>query len=49
MAWQGKVLRVDLTAGTCIPEPLNMEWPRAYLRPPGLATRYLLDGMDPQA
>ena len=49
MAWRGKVLRVDLTAGTCIPEPLNMEWARDYLGQRGLATRYLMDGMDPKA
>lgn len=49
MAWQGKVLRVDLTAGTCVPEPLNMEWARDYLGQRGLATRYLMDGMDPKA
>ena len=26
MAWAGKLLRVDLTAGTCKSEPLNMKW-----------------------
>ena len=26
MGWNRKVLRVNLTAGTCTPEPLNMKW-----------------------
>ena len=43
MAWQGKVLRVDLTAGTCSSEPLNMDWARDYLGQRGLASRYLMD------
>ena len=31
MAWTGKILRVDLTAGTCKTEPLNMQWAREYI------------------
>jgi aldehyde:ferredoxin oxidoreductase len=49
MAWQGKVLRVNLTAGTCVSEALNMKWAQDYLGQRGLATRYLMDGMDPKA
>jgi aldehyde:ferredoxin oxidoreductase len=49
MSWQGKILRVDLTNGTCTPEPLNMEWANEYLGERGLATRYLMDAMDPAA
>ncbi len=49
MSWHGKVLRVDLTAGTCTGEPLNMEWAEAYLGQRGLATKYLLEEMDPKA
>ena len=30
MAWQGRLLRVDLTAGTCTEEALNMEWAQTY-------------------
>jgi aldehyde:ferredoxin oxidoreductase len=26
MSWAGKILRVNLTAGTVKSEPLNMEW-----------------------
>jgi len=30
MSWAGKILRVDLTAGTVKSEALNMDWARAY-------------------
>lgn len=49
MSWQGKVLRVDLTRGTTAVEDLNMDWAKSYVGERGLATRYLLDGMDPAA
>ena len=45
MAWTGKILRVDLSAGTCTPEPLNMEWARQYLGQRGLASKYLYEEM----
>ncbi len=48
MAWQKKVLRVNLTAGTCTPEPLNMEWAQEYIGQRGLATKYLVETMDPK-
>ena len=48
MAWTGKVLRVNLTEGTCKGEPLNMEWARAYLGQRGLATKYLSEEIDPR-
>jgi len=48
MAWTGKVLRVNLTAGTCTPEPLNMEWAQDYLGQRGLATKYLVEEIDPK-
>jgi aldehyde:ferredoxin oxidoreductase len=48
MAWTGKILRVDLTAGTCTPEPLNMEWATLYLGQRGLATKYLASEIDPK-
>lgn len=47
MSWTGKILRVNLTAGTCVPEPLNMEWAKQYLGQRGLATKYLSEEMDP--
>jgi aldehyde:ferredoxin oxidoreductase len=48
MAWTRKILRVDLTAGTCTPEPLNMEWAQRYLGQRGLATKYLAAEIDPK-
>jgi len=41
--YQGKLLRVDLTARTVMVEPLNMEWAGKYIGGTGLATRYLYD------
>jgi aldehyde:ferredoxin oxidoreductase len=49
MGWQKKILRVNLTAGTCTPEPLNMEWAQQYLGQRGLATKYLAEEIDPKA
>ncbi len=46
MAWTRKILRVDLTAGTCTPEPLNMEWVADYLGQRGLATKYFCEEVD---
>ena len=48
MSWQRKVLRVDLTKGTCESEPLNMEWANQYLGQRGLATKYLVEEIDPK-
>jgi aldehyde:ferredoxin oxidoreductase len=48
MGWQRKLLRVDLTAGTCKSEPLNMEWAKAFLGQRGLATKYLVEETDPK-
>ena len=47
--WQGKVLRVDLSAGTTASEPLNQEWADQYLGQRGLASKYLYEEMDPAA
>ena len=33
MSWSEKILRVDLGAGTCTSEPLNMEWAQDYMGP----------------
>ena len=49
MAWQGRLLRVDLTAGTCTEEALNMDWAQSYLGSRGLASKYLVEEMDPKA
>jgi len=47
MGWAGKILRVDLTAGTCESEPLNRDWAEGYLGQRGLATKYLAAEVDP--
>ena len=49
MGWQGKVLRIDLTAMTAKTEPLNMAWAERYLGQRGLASKYLFEEMDPKA
>ncbi|WP_428422950.1 aldehyde ferredoxin oxidoreductase family protein [Methylibium sp.] len=48
MSWAGKILRVNLTNGTVQSEPLNMEWARAYLGSRGLASKYLVEEIDPK-
>ncbi len=48
MGWQKKILRVNLTEGTCTAEPLNMEWADQYLGQRGLATKYLVEEVDPK-
>ena len=55
MGWQGKILRVDLTAMTAVSETLNMKWAQDYLGQRGLATRYMydevpgnVDSLDPE-
>jgi aldehyde:ferredoxin oxidoreductase len=48
MAWTKKILRVDLTKGTCKSEPLNMEWAQQYLGQRGLATKYFVEEVDPK-
>ena len=48
MSWAGKILRVNLTAGTVKSEPLNMDWARAYLGSRGLATKYIVEEVDPK-
>lgn len=48
MAWARQILRVNLTKGTCETEPLNMEWAGKYLGQRGLATKYLVEEMDPK-
>jgi aldehyde:ferredoxin oxidoreductase len=49
MSWHGKILRVDLTTGSCESENLNMKWAEEYLGQRGLATKYLMEEMDPSA
>lgn len=49
MAWQQRVLRVNLSAGECAAEPLNREWAEACLGQRGLGTKYLFEESDPTA
>ena len=46
MGWARKILRVDLSKGTCKSEPLNMEWAQQYLGQRGLATKYFVNEVD---
>lgn len=46
--YQGKVLRIDLSAGTATVEPLNMDWARKYVGGKGLLLRYLWDETPPK-
>jgi aldehyde:ferredoxin oxidoreductase len=48
MSWAGKILRVNLTAGTVATEPLNMAWAKQYLGSRGLASKYLVEEIDPK-
>ncbi len=48
MAWAGKLLRVDLTGGTCTSEALNMDWVNDYIGQRGLGTKYLMEEIDPK-
>ena len=48
MAWTRKLLRVNLTDGTCKSEALNMEWAQLYLGQRGLATKYFVSEVDPK-
>ena len=48
MGWTRKVLRVDLSKGTCTSEPLNMALAQQYLGQRGLATKYFVDEVDPK-
>jgi len=49
MAWQNNVLRIDLTTRAVTTEALNMDWAHDYVGERGLATKYLMEGMDPKA
>jgi len=46
--WNGKLLRVNLSAMTCVIEDLNMAWAARYIGGRGLATKYLTEEVDPK-
>jgi aldehyde:ferredoxin oxidoreductase len=48
MSWTKNVMRVNLTTGKITHEPLNMEWAKEYLGQRGLATKYLVEEIDPK-
>ncbi|MBY0429638.1 MAG: aldehyde ferredoxin oxidoreductase family protein [Rhodospirillales bacterium] len=48
MGWAKRILRVNLSKGTCTPEPLNMDWAGRYLGSRGLATKYFVSEVDPR-
>ena len=48
MSWAGKILRVNLSAGTVKSEPLNMDWARQYIGSRGLGSKYLISEIDPK-
>ena len=48
MSWAGKILRVNLTQGTCTTEALNRQWAQEYLGQRGLASKYLVEEIDPR-
>ncbi len=47
--WTGKVLRVNLSNGTFATEDLNYEWAKKFIGGRGLATKYLMEEIDPKA
>jgi aldehyde:ferredoxin oxidoreductase len=48
MSWTRKILRVNLSDGSCTSEALNMEWANLYLGQRGLASKYLAEEVDPK-
>jgi len=48
MSWAQRILRVNLTEGSCKVEPLNMEWVQRYLGQRGLATKYMVEEVNPK-
>lgn len=46
--WQGQILRVNLTRGTCKKEKLDPKLARTYIGGRGLGTRILYDEIDPK-
>lgn len=48
MSWAKRILRVNLTDGSCAEEPLNMEWAVQFLGQRGLGSKYLTEEIDPK-
>src|SRR5665648_444622 len=47
--YKGRVLRIDLSAGTSAVESLNMEWAEKYIGGKGLLLRYLWEEIAPKS
>jgi aldehyde:ferredoxin oxidoreductase len=47
--YKGRVLRIDLSAGTSAVEPLNMEWAQKYVGGKGLLLRYMWQEIAPKS
>ncbi len=45
-AWMGNILRVNLTAGTVVAEPLNKEYAEKFIGARGLGTKYFVEEVD---
>ncbi len=45
--WAGRLLRVNLSDGSCTVEPLRMDWARAFIGGRGLGARYFCAEVDP--
>ena len=48
MGYTRKVLRINLTTGSVKVEPLNMDWAAQYIGQRGLASKYLIEEIDPK-
>jgi len=48
MGWTGKILRIDLTNRKVTSEPLNKDWAQKYIGQRGLASKYLVEEVDPK-
>ncbi|KAH3745497.1 aldehyde:ferredoxin oxidoreductase [Pelomyxa schiedti] len=47
-AYTGKILKIDLTAGTCIEEPTSAEMKRKWVGARGFGTKIISDLVDPK-
>jgi len=48
LAWQNRILRVNLSNGDCKIEPLRRDWAEQYLGQRGLGSKYLVEEVDPK-
>ncbi len=48
MGYTRKILRINLSTGSIKVEPLNMDWAAKYIGQRGLASKYLIEEIDPK-